>query len=157
MTQFQLVLLFLLPGCPCDGCPQGPVSASQFGVGTSTLARAFTGGLGLRDLWSPLERGWQQQICRDLGSGGSWCLVSVGGMVLGLPYHFPVYSEPSQREHATSCSVGRTCSFKATLLCSGSFLRCAATATVFQVANSSMPCRVYGGIDFLDLHRLLIC
>lgn len=61
------------------------------------------------------------------------------------------------REHATSCSVGSTCSFKATLLCSGSFLRCAVTAAVFQVANSSMPWRVYGGIYFLDLHRLLMC
>lgn len=119
-----------------------------------------------RDLWSPLERGCQQQIHRDLvavlGFGGCVCPVSVGGMVLVLPaavpaHHFPVYPEPLWREHATSCSVGSACSFKATLLCSGSFLRCAVTAAVFQVANSSVPWRVHGGIYFLDLHRLLMC
>lgn len=93
-----------------------------------------------------------------LGFGGSLCPVSVAGVVLVLPANrLPVYPEALWREHKTRCKVSSTCSFKALLLCSGSFLRCAVTAAVFQVANSSMPWRVYGGMYSLDLHRLLMC
>lgn len=79
-------------------------------------------------LESPGEGLLAAGLQRSGGSAGVWgilvpCLCGWGGAAppCSVPAnHFLVYPEPLWREHATSCSMGSTCSFKATLLCSGS-------------------------------------
>ena len=108
--------------------PPHRCSASLLRVCTSPSARACTEGLGHRGLRGPPEQGCQQQSCRDLvivlGLGGSSASVHVGLMLLALPAAVPASRSlaclgPFQRERATSCSLGSTCSFKDMLWCSG--------------------------------------